>query len=473
MNPFLRRCILIVCVLLLVSDHALAETASKTVDVPFVVACPFATVADELSFDALRALWRKGLAETEEIAHLTLRPEAIALFSDAFGPPDPSAIFTAVDPVGKIRGGNRGCALIPAVELTPELKRIRVGASPAPWDAAYDPTADPLNRKAPTDGPFAEKSFDPSLVSRVLITGTTALTRNTSYAMAQHGAAWAGSAVKEIFESADIRHISNESSFWTKCPEPIRSRTMQFCTPYEDWRLFESLGVNLIELTGNHLRDYDWPPLLETFELFEREGIPYYGAGRTIEAAAQPYVLRHNGNDFVFLGCNSAGPEHVFVTGTLPGVHRCDFDQLEADVRRYAEAGKIVIVTLQYGEAYSRKPGDYQKRDFDRISEAGAVVVSGSQSHFAQSYRVSPDRIVHYGLGNLFFDQMDTPIVGTRQELLDRHIFYDGRLLQTEIQTAMLTEFARPIPMTSAERSALLNEILPLTEGLGTREEAR
>ena len=52
---------------------------------------------------------------------------------------------------------------------------------------------------------------------------------------------------------------------------------MQFCTPYEDWRLFESLGVNLIELTGNHLRDYDWPPLLETFELFEREGIPYYG----------------------------------------------------------------------------------------------------------------------------------------------------------------------------------------------------
>ena len=80
MNPFLRRCILIVCVLLLVSDHALAETASKTVDVPFVVACPFVTVADELSFDALRALWRKGLAETEEIAHLTLRPEAIALF---------------------------------------------------------------------------------------------------------------------------------------------------------------------------------------------------------------------------------------------------------------------------------------------------------------------------------------------------------------------------------------------------------
>ncbi len=473
MSLYLRRCILIFCVLLLSGGHAFAETAAETVDVPFVVACPFATVADELSLVALRTLWRKGLAETEEIARLTLRPEAIALFSDAFGPPAPSAIFTAVDPVGRIRDGTHGCALIPAVELTPDLKRIRVGASPAPWDAAYEPAADPLNRSVPAREPLAEKSFERSLVSRVLITGTTALTRNTSYAMAQNGTTWAGSAVKEIFESADIRHISNESSFWTKCPEPIRSRTMQFCTPYEDWRLFESLGVNLIELTGNHLRDYDWPPLLETFELFEREGIPYYGAGRTIEAAAQPYVLRHNGNDFVFLGCNSAGPEHVFVTGTLPGVHRCDFDQLEADVRRYAEAGKIVIVTLQYGEAYSRKPGDYQKRDFDRISEAGAVVVSGSQSHFAQSYRVSPDRIVHYGLGNLFFDQMDTPIVGTRQELLDRHIFYDGRLLQTEIQTTMLTEFARPIPMTSAERSALLNEILPLTEGLGTREEAR
>ena len=46
-----------------------------------------------------------------------------------------------------------------------------------------------------------------------------------------------------------------------------------------------------------------------------------------------------------------------------------------------------------------------------------------------------------------------------RPEFLDRHTFYDGRYINTELVTAMLEDFAQPRPMTEVERAALLGEI--------------
>jgi poly-gamma-glutamate synthesis protein (capsule biosynthesis protein) len=49
--------------------------------------------------------------------------------------------------------------------------------------------------------------------------------------------------------------------------------------------------------------------------------------------------------------------------------------------------------------------------------------------------------------------------LGTRQEFIDRHIFYDGRHIATELNTAMLEDYARPRPMTTEERKQLLTSI--------------
>jgi len=74
------------------------------------------------------------------------------------------------------------------------------------------------------------------------------------------------------------------------------------------------------------------------------------------------------------------------------------------------------------------------------------------------------DSFIHYGLGNLFFDQMevyynDTLMPHTREEFVDRLIFYDGRLISVELRTAMLEDYARPRPMSIVERQNFLNRI--------------
>ena len=60
--------------------------------------------------------------------------------------------------------------------------------------------------------------------------------------------------------------------------------------------------------------------------------------------------------------------------------------------------------------------------------DAGATIVSGSQAHHPMVMEFYGGSFIHYGLGNLFFDQMYNetyPILqGTRKEFIDRHVFY-------------------------------------------------
>ena len=94
-----------------------------------------------------------------------------------------------------------------------------------------------------------------------------------------------------------------------------------------------------------------------------------------------------------------------------------------------------------------------------KTAAAGAAIVSGSQAHYPNPFDFYEGRFIHYGLGNLFFDQMDAFIApGIQREFIDRHIFYDGRHISTEILTAHLEDFSRPRPMTDEERSAFLSE---------------
>ncbi len=84
-------------------------------------------------------------------------------------------------------------------------------------------------------------------------------------------------------------------------------------------------------------------------------------------------------------------------------------------------------------------------------------LLSRSQAHTPADDILSGRLFCTFGLGNLFFDQMD--MIETRQEFIDRLVFYDGKLVSVELLTAMLEEYARPRPMTASEREMFLSRI--------------
>ncbi|NTW43561.1 MAG: CapA family protein, partial [Anaerolineaceae bacterium] len=148
----------------------------------------------------------------------------------------------------------------------------------------------------------------------------------------------------------------------------------------------------------------------------------------------------------------------VWLQEYRPGVLRCDFDRMSQLVRELVSEGYLPIVTYQYWESFQFDAMPYQKKHSYQLIDSGALIVSGSQSHLPMSMEVYQDGFFHYGLGNLFFDQMDIPVIGTRREFLDRHIFYNGKYLGTQLLTAMLEDYSQPHPMTQSDRLNLLKD---------------
>ncbi len=97
------------------------------------------------------------------------------------------------------------------------------------------------------------------------------------------------------------------------------------------------------------------------------------------------------------------------------------------------------------------------------MAQAGALIVSGSQAHMPAAMEFNSGSFIHYGLGNLFFDQMShmmpdgSVIYDTRNVFVDRHIFYAGRYIGTELLTYIIEDYARPRLMTQAERVKFLS----------------
>ena len=177
---------------------------------------------------------------------------------------------------------------------------------------------------------------------------------------------------------------------------------------------------------------------------------------------SQPALFEVNGNKIAFIGCNKPDVGR-FPTATdyQPGAAPCDFPYLQQKIAELKSQGYVVISTFQWNESYDWNPALQQVSDFRLMVILGASIVSGSQAHYSQKMEFYNGAFVHYGLGNLFFDQMgdqDWMPRGIRRTFFDRHVIYNGKYISTELITAMIEDYSRPRLMTDAERAGFLQE---------------
>jgi len=292
----------------------------------------------------------------------------------------------------------------------------------------------------------------------VVMTGVTALVRGTAARMDEMGVDYPAELIGGWLREADLTHVSNEVAFASNCPpQSPYSTSMRFCSDPSYLALLEHVGVDLVELTGNHLLDWGVDAFSRTLDMYDQEGWLHFGGGRDLEDSLQPALVEHNGNRLAFLGCNPAGPPDDWAGEASPGSAPCVYDQLYGELGRLRDEGYLPIFTFQWTETYSSQPLPGQVAEFRRAVDAGAIIVSGSQAHQPQGFEFYDGGFIHYGPGNLFFDQMWS--LPTRQEFIDRYVFYDGRLISVELLTAILEDWAQPRPMTPDERTAFLEQI--------------
>jgi poly-gamma-glutamate synthesis protein (capsule biosynthesis protein) len=291
------------------------------------------------------------------------------------------------------------------------------------------------------------------------MTGVTALVRATAHAMERQGVNYPARDVGDWLRGADLTHISNEVPFAEGCPFPDPFQAdMRFCSDPRYIGLLEAVGTDIVELTGDHFQDWGNKAMLDTLALYQERGWLYYGGGANLEEGRQAITVEHNGNRLAFIGCNAKGGGYAQAGVDRPGAALCDFDWMAGEIARLGSEGYIPIATLQHFEYYTYRAQPDQKRDFKKLAQAGAVIVSGSQAHQPQSLEFLESSLIHYGLGNLFFDQYEVSLA-TRQAFIDRHVFYAGRHISTELLPILFVDYARPRPMTPEEAQDLLQTI--------------
>ena len=427
----------------------------------YALVAPFPTIRDGIKGEELRALWQ----EDSEIK-LLMAESTKKAFIVNWGEPSSKQVRTAKsDELLDLAWGAKNLwAIIPFEEIEPRWKVLSIdGQSPMHND--FVPENYPLKNSfsltcgSPCPATLPLSNRDPEKLTVLMMTGVTALVRATAYKMEVEGLLYPARDIGDWLRDADITHISNEIPFASYCPYPNPNPdTQSFCSNPRYIELLEYIGMDVVELTGNHFKDQGSEATLYTLEMYNERGIPYYGGGKNLEDAHKPITLEHNGNKFVFIGCNPVGPDYAWARDDGPGAAPCDFDYMTKEIRELRAVGYLPIATFQHQEYYSPEIRPQQGYDFRLMADAGAVIVSGSQAHFSQAKEFYNGVFIDYGLGNLFFDQMHTAD-GTRNEFLDRHTFYGGRYLGVELLTALLEDYARPRPMTPAERTEFLTYI--------------
>lgn len=269
-------------------------------------------------------------------------------------------------------------------------------------------------------------------------TGVTALSRGMNVKLREVGgdATYFAANIKDFLSSFDYTHTSNESSFTDYAGD------RNICSNPSFLDTLTAIGLDIVELSGNHNQDCGDNAAIDTIEIYKQKGIDIVGGGKTADEAAVPLDIVSKGTNITMLAFNeSTGGATLDST---PGANQYYEETAAAQISTAKARGDFVIVDIQYYECsayaseYEDPACDYawssagdQVGFFRHLIDLGADMVVGTSAHQPQTYELYGNGVIYYGLGNLFFDQIWWP--GTTRSLILAHYFYNGKLLQTRV----------------------------------------
>ena len=452
------------------------ETEAPVTFWVYALAAPFATVTDDVSTESLLAFWTNNADFPTRV--LVMPPAIFDSLKLRYGNPRGDVRPLAEDNLLTFcQSHENAWAIVPFEKVEPRWKVISLDEnSPIQKDFVVEnypllvqigwdegpravteeeyQVADHAIRLVPATNRQAD------LLTTVVLTGVTALTRATAKEMELNGVLSPAASIGELMREADIAHVSNEVPFASDCPPPQWQQEVDlvFCSDDKYIELMREIGTDVVELTGDHFSDYGSEAMVHTLEMYREEGWGYYGGGIDLNEAKQPLKITHNGNKIAFLGCNAKAPGYATASETTPGALHCNLDEQAEQIKSLTGDGYLVIFTFQHQEIYRWNPTEEMIADSRRIADAGATVVSGSQAHQPHLLEFYGDTLIHYGLGNLFFDQLGW-FDDSNKAFLDRHIFYDGKYLGVELITAQFFNWSTPTLMTPEARTEMLERL--------------
>ncbi len=278
-------------------------------------------------------------------------------------------------------------------------------------------------------------------------TGVSALTRRSGSVLNTMGNEKYLELIKPLLGNPDILHVSNEVSMQANCD--YNSMKMKFATRPEHFEIFNLLGADVVELTGNHNLDVGTDAYVSSMKWYHEQGMKTFGGGLTPEDAEGPLVLTlKDGKKIAWIGFNEFCPCGECADKKM-GANRYEESKALETISALRGQVDYILACVQFGETDSYTPSPSQKTISKLLIDSGADVVIGSQAHQPQTFQFYHGKMIFYGIGNFMFDQIHR--LGVRQAYFLECYIYNGKIIQFTPKFTFMGDDRRPAPASAVQ----------------------
>ncbi|MCD7847327.1 MAG: CapA family protein [Oscillospiraceae bacterium] len=302
-----------------------------------------------------------------------------------------------------------------ATEDEPEVTSVTEATTEITTEATTAPTT--VTTEATTE-PVPEEEPEESGEVVIAIGGDTSIDSEFADACYKWGVDYPWKEVSDIFNAADIAIVNLETCV-SDTGESEKPEGYGFRTPPEMLEGFVNAGIDIVNLANNHVRDFGYDALLNTFENLTNYGIEYFGAGYDEDDAEGLLVKEVNGVTIGFVGCNrvylssdcAASEDHAGINMVYSMSDERTQDFL-AKIAEYDSQVDVLIVFMHCGTEETFDVSSYQKELGRALIDNGADIVIGGHSHTLQPIEFYNGKPIFYSIGNLIFWHVDDDIDG-------------------------------------------------------------
>ena len=406
-----------------------------------------------------------GVANWSEVgAAVPLPVHSLALSGEASGVRAERTLENYEELVAALTADPGAVALVPAETVDFRVQALTVGE----------------------DDPLVETAGGQSPV-RIGIVGDIVPGRNVHLHMLEYGDFTRPfQRVAPLLRSFDVTVANLEGDLSETLPQPADPHSVSFVSSPAMLEGFALAGIDAVTLANNHStwNDEGWgvQGLLDTIAALDSHGIPYFGAGSTLNAARAPWIIAAGGTRIAFLGIDGVTANYEAEPGAATGVLDADVGatadtagtnpylaaQVAEDITAAAAVADVVIPYFHLGAEYVAVVPPWAVQAAHAAIDAGAAMVVTNHPHLNQGMEVYAGKPIVYSPGNFIIDQMWAAEVrsGYALEIVLRGTTIAGlRFHGVEIE-----DFHQPRPMTSGEQAALMDRFWAATDRLAARE---
>ena len=293
--------------------------------------------------------------------------------------------------------------------------------------------------------------------------------------------------VAPILSSFDLTVANLEGNISDTIPQPTDPHAFSFVSNTAMLDGFKLAGIDAVTLANNHTvwsapsENWGLQGILDTMASLDAAGIPFFGAGYSIEQARKPWIADVNGTTIAWLGIDGVTANYEVAPGQENGV--LDYDAgatpdrpgtnpylselFLADISAATQVADVVIPYFHMGAEYVAVIPEWAQAGARAAIDAGAAMVITQHPHVIQGMEIYNGKPIVYSVGNFIIDQMWG--VEVRSGYILEIEIRDNRVIGLRFHPTEIEEFHQARLMNNGERANLLGRFWDSTDRLAAR----